>query len=252
MLLYDQSVNQQRNTMKKLILIMLSTLAISVFADDHASATMSTDGAFTTLQVASSDIEKYRQTLIDNPAAFKATGATAAGICVTNSGHDYLGQMMVWSAFPNVAAALSGSTMYDPQKAPRSFERLREVKYGVTWKPITPFRLEPGFERVQRIKVSNENMQNFTAAIDSLEKAIQDAGHPNFYNGAFVLIGGGDRDVGTVIVRSIVRDANAMGILFDDFFAGNASWADEYQAVLSLGEVVSDNMEICEQLYFGS
>ena len=86
----------------------------------------------------------------------------------------------------------------------------------------------------------------------SLEKAIQDAGHPNFYNGAFVLIGGGDRDVGTVIVRSIVRDANAMGILFDDFFAGNASWADEYQAVLSLGEVVSDNMEICEQLYFGS
>ena len=64
--------------------------------------------------------------------------------------------------------------------------------------------------------------------------------------------GGGDRDVGTVTVRSIVRDANAMGILFDDFFAGNASWADEYQAVLSLGEVVSDNMEICEQLYFGS
>ena len=59
--------------------------------------------------------------------------------------------------------------MYDPQKAPRSFERLREIKYGVTWKPITPFRLEPGFERVQRIKVSNENMQDFTAAIDSLE-----------------------------------------------------------------------------------
>jgi hypothetical protein len=160
--------------------------------------------------------------------------------------------MMVWSAFPNVAAALSGSTMYDPQKAPRSFERLREVKYGVTWKPITPFRLEPGFERVQRIKVSAENMQAFTAAIDNLEKAIQDAGYENFYNGAFVLIGGGDRDVGTVIVRSIVRDANAMGVLFDEFFEGNASWADEYQTVTSLGEVVSDNMEVCEQLYFGS
>jgi hypothetical protein len=160
--------------------------------------------------------------------------------------------MMVWSAFPNVAAALSGSTMYDPQKAPRSFERLREVKYGVTWKPITPFRLEPGFERVQRIKVSAENMQAFTAAIDNLEKAIQDAGYENFYNGAFVLIGGGDRDVGTVIVRSIVRDANAMGVLFDEYFAGNASWADEYQTVTSLGEVVSDNIEVCEQLYFGS
>ena len=238
--------------MKKLILMMLASLSLFIFADGHESAPMSTDGAFTTLQVASPDIENYRQALIDNPSAFQATGATAAGICVTNSGHEYLGQMMVWSAFPNVAAALSGSTMYDPQKAPRSFERLREVKYGVTWKPITPFRLEPGFERVQRIKVSAENMDAFTAAIDNLEKAIQDAGYENFYNGAFVLIGGGDRDVGTVIVRSIVRDANAMGVLFDEFFAGNASWADEYQTVTSLGEVVSDNMEVCEQLYFGS
>ena len=231
---------------------MLASLSLFVFADGHESAPMSTDGAFSTLQVASPDIEKYRQALIDNPSAFQATGATAAGICVTNSGHEYSGQMMVWSAFPNVAAALSGSTMYDPQKAPRSFERLREVKYGVTWKPITPFRLEPGFERVQRIKVSAENMQAFTAAIDNLEKAIQDAGYENFYNGAFVLIGGGDRDVGTVIVRSIVRDANAMGVLFDEYFAGNASWADEYQTVTSLGEVVSDNIEVCEQLYFGS
>jgi hypothetical protein len=238
--------------MKKLILMMLASLSLFIFADGHESAPMSTDGAFSTLQVASPDIEKYRQALIDNPSAFQATGATAAGICVTNSGHEYLGQMMVWSAFPNVAAALSGSTMYDPQKAPRSFERLREVKYGVTWKPITPFRLEPGFERVQRIKVSAENMQAFTAAIDNLEKAIQDAGYENFYNGAFVLIGGGDRDVGTVIVRSIVRDANAMGVLFDEYFAGNASWADEYQTVTSLGEVVSDNIEVCEQLYFGS
>ena len=238
--------------MKKFILMMLASLSLFIFADGHESAPMSTDGAFSTLQVASPDIEKYRQALIDNPSAFQATGATAAGICVTNSGHEYLGQMLVWSAFPNVAAALSGSTMYDPQKAPRSFERLREVKYGVTWKPITPFRLEPGFERVQRIKVSAENMQAFTAAIDNLEKAIQDAGYENFYNGAFVLIGGGDRDVGTVIVRSIVRDANAMGVLFDEYFAGNASWADEYQTVTSLGEVVSDNIEVCEQLYFGS
>ena len=104
--------------MKKLILMMLASLSLFIFADGHESAPMSTDGAFTTLQVASPDIEKYRQTLIDNPSAFQATGATAAGICVTNSGHEYLGQMMVWSAFPNVAAALSGSTMYDPQKAP--------------------------------------------------------------------------------------------------------------------------------------
>ena len=137
--------------MKKLITLTFIILSLSAYTEENI--VMSTDGAFTTLQVASPDIDKYRQTLLDNPSAFQATGATAAGICVTNSGHDYLGQMMVWSAFPNVAAALSGSTMYDPQKAPKRFERLREVKYGVTWKPITPFRLEPGYERVQRIKV---------------------------------------------------------------------------------------------------
>ena len=89
--------------MKTLILVIFATFTVSAYSDHHESAPMSTDGAFTTLQVAAPDIAKYRQTLIDNPSAFKATGTTAAGICVTNSGQDYVGQMMVWSAFPNVA-----------------------------------------------------------------------------------------------------------------------------------------------------
>ena len=197
--------------MKTLILVIFATFTASAYSDHHESTPMSTDGAFTTLQVAAPDIAKYRQTLIDNPSAFKATGTTAAGICVTNSGQDYVGQMMVWNAFPNVAAALAASTKYDPQQAPESYSNLREIKYGVTWKPVTPFRLEPGYERVQRIKVSSENMSAFLEAVNDLEKAIIKAGHPNFYNGAFVLIGGGERDVGTVILRSIVRDGNAMG-----------------------------------------
>ena len=237
--------------MKTLILVIFATFTASAYSDHHESAPMSTDGAFTTLQVAAPDIAKYRQTLIDNPSAFKATGTTAAGICVTNSGQDYVGQMMVWSAFPNVASALAASTKYDPQQAPESYSSLREIKYGVTWKPVTPFRLEPGYERVQRIKVSSENMSAFLEAVNDLEKAIIKAGHPNFYNGAFVLIGGGERDVGTVILRSIVRDGNAMGLLFDEYFTGDAGWEDEWAKMLSLGEIVSDNMEVCEQLYFG-
>ena len=137
--------------MKKLILIIFATLSLSAFSDHHESAPMTTDGAFTTLMIAASDINKYTETLRENPSAFQATGTTGAGVCVTNSGNDYPGQMMVWSAFPDVATALTGGTKYDPQSAPRSFERLREIKYGVTWKPLTPFRLEPGYERVQRI-----------------------------------------------------------------------------------------------------
>ena len=58
--------------MKTLTLMILASLSFGVFADDHERAPMSTDGAFITLQVASPDIEKYRQTLIDNPSAFQA------------------------------------------------------------------------------------------------------------------------------------------------------------------------------------
>ena len=54
------------------------------------------------------------------------------------------------------------------------------------------------------------------------------------------------------MVRSITRDAQSMGVLFDDYFAGTASWAADYDSLMLLGEVMSDNMDICEQLYVGS
>ena len=237
---------------KKLILLLITTLSVCVFSAHHESPPMTTDGAFTTLMVAAPDIEKYTKTLRNNTSAFQTTGTTGAGICVTNSGNDYLGQMMVWSAFPDVASALVGGTKYDPQKAPRVYASLREIKYGVTWKPLTPFRLEPGYERVQRIKVPAENLQAFNEGINKLESAINAAGHPNFFNGVFVQIGGGSHEVETLMVRSITRDANSMGVLFDDYFTGGATWASQYDDVMKLGEVLSDNMEICEQLYFGS
>ena len=51
--------------MKTLILVIFATFTASAYSDHHESAPMSTDGAFTTLQVAAPDIAKYRQTLID-------------------------------------------------------------------------------------------------------------------------------------------------------------------------------------------
>ena len=237
--------------MKKLTLLFLTTLSLCVFSAHHESQPMTTDGAFTTLMVSAPDIEKYTKTLRNNTSAFETTGTSGAGVCVTNSGNDYLGQMMVWSAFPDVASALVGGTKYDPQKAPRVYAALREIQYGVTWKPLTPFRLEPGYERVQRIKVSADNLQAFNEGINKLEAAIKADGHHNFFNGVFVQIGGGSHEIETLMVRSITRDANSMGVLFDDYFAGTASWAADYDAVMQLGEVMSDYMEICEQLYFG-
>ena len=237
--------------MKRLLILTITVFSLTAFTSDE-NGPQTTDGAFTTLMIAAADIGKYTETLRDNPSAFQATGTTGAGVCVTNSGNAYEGQMMVWSAFPDVASALVGGTKYDPQQAPRQFKNLRDLKYGVTWKPLTPFRLEPGYERVQRIKVSAENMLAFNEGLNKLEASIQAAGHPNFFNGAFVQIGGGTHEIETLMVRSITRDAQSMGVLFDDYFAGTATWAADYDSLMLLGEVMSDNMEICEQVYFGS
>ena len=237
--------------MKRLLILTITVFSLTAFTSDE-NGLQTTDGAFTTLMIAAADIGKYTETLRDNPSAFQATGTTGAGVCVTNSGNAYEGQMMVWSAFPDVASALVGGTKYDPQQAPRQFKNLRDLKYGVTWKPLTPFRLEPGYERVQRIKVSAENLQAFNEGLNKLEASIQAAGHPNFFNGAFVQIGGGTHEIETLMVRSITRDAQSMGVLFDDYFAGTATWAADYDSLMLLGEVMSDNMEICEQVYFGS
>ena len=237
--------------MKRLLILTITVFSLTAFTSDE-NGPQTTDGAFTTLMIAAADIGKYTETLRDNPSAFQATGTTGAGVCVTNSGNAYEGQMMVWSAFPDVASALVGGTKYDPQQAPRQFKNLRDIKYGVTWKPLAPFRLEPGYERVQRIKVSAENLQAFNEGLNKLEASIQAAGHPNFFNGAFVQIGGGTHEIETLMVRSITRDAQSMGVLFDDYFAGTATWAADYDSLMLLGEVMSDNMEICEQVYFGS
>ena len=237
--------------MKRLLILTITVFSLTAFTSDE-NGPQTTDGAFTTLMIAAADIGKYTETLRGNPSAFQATGTTGAGVCVTNSGNAYEGQMMVWSAFPDVASALVGGTKYDPQQAPRQFKNLRDLKYGVTWKPLTPFRLEPGYERVQRIKVSAENLQAFNEGLNKLEASIQASGHPNFFNGAFVQIGGGTHEIETLMVRSITRDAQSMGVLFDDYFAGTATWAADYDSLMLLGEVMSDNMEICEQVYFGS
>ena len=100
--------------MKRFLLIISAVFSLTAYANSE-NAPQTTDGAFTTLMIAAADIGKYTETLRNNPSAFQATGTTGAGVCVTNSGNEYEGQMMVWSAFPDVASALVGGTKYDPQ-----------------------------------------------------------------------------------------------------------------------------------------
>ena len=234
--------------MKKIFLIISFLMAFVANASDHSEPSTA-EGAFTTLHVNSDDRSKYVNYLKSDTSSFKAIGSTAAGVCITN---DTISEMMVWNGFNNLEDALAGSTKYDVSKAPKKLAALRSPDYSVTWKPLKNWRLEPGFERVGRVKVSTGNIPAFVAAMSSLEKGVQNAGHPNFFNGVFQSFGGGDNESSTLMIRSVTRDGAAFGRILDEGYAGDAPWSEAYASVLSLvDEFVSDNVEICEQFYFG-
>lgn len=237
--------------MHKLILLLMTvTFSLFTFSAGHETPS-GNEGAFTTLMVAAPNVDRYVDFLKADTSSFKTIGSTGSGVCVTNSGNEYPGQMMVWSAFPSVEAAFVGASQYDPSKAPSSLQRLREVKYGVTWVPLKAFRLEPGYERVQRVKIPSANLPAFIEVLSKLEKAVQDAGHENFFNGMFSSIGGGTHEAGTYMVRSITPDAAQHGAVVDDYISG-ASWGSIFlEGSALIDEVVSDNIEICEQFYYG-
>ena len=239
--------------MKNLIItigLLSALLCLNATADGHAVAEQNR-GAFTTLMVTAKDTEKYLKAVKSNPALYKAIGADAGGYCETKSGQDYSGQLMMWTAFPNVTAALEGSSKYDPTKAPRTMSNMREFKYGATWAPLKGFpRLDPGYERAMRIKVAPANVPALVAALTQLEKEIQDAGHDTFSNSLLMPFGGGTQVAGTLTLRSSTEDEKTMGAVIDNFFTG-ASWADTWrqEGRLLIDEYVNDQFEVCEQFY---
>ena len=234
--------------MKKIILLVGLLTPLYLQADHHTIAGPG-EGAFNTIMVQADDTAKYVDYLKANTGLFKAVGATAAGVCITRSGNDYEGQMFVWSAYPDLASALHANTVYDPNNAPSALAKLRTVKYGVSWKGLKSFRLDPGWERVLRIKVSPENLNTYVESIRELETAIINSGHESFNMGLFGPFGGGVHESQTIMVRAISPTARESGQIADEYFAG-ASWGRIWEKSRALvDEVVSDTYEVCEQIY---
>ena len=234
--------------MKKIILLVGLLMPLYLQADHHSIAGPG-EGAFNTIMVQADDTAKYVDYLKANTGLFKAVGATAAGVCITRSGNDYEGQMFVWSAYPDLASALHANTVYDPNNAPSALARLRTVKYGVSWKGLKSFRLDPGWERVLRIKVSTENLNAYVESLRELETAIINSGHESFNMGLFGPFGGGVHESQTIMVRAISPTARESGQIADEYFAG-ASWGRIWEKSRALvDEVVSDTYEVCEQIY---
>ena len=234
--------------MKKIILLVGLLTPLYLQADHHTIAGPG-EGAFNTIMVQADDTAKYVEYLRANPGLFKGVGATAAGVCITRSGNDYEGQMFVWSAYPDLASALHANTVYDPNNAPSALATLRTVKYGVSWKGLKSFRLDPGWERVLRIKVSPENLNAYVESLRELETAIINSGHESFNVGLFSPFGGGIHESQTIMVRAISPTARESGQIADEYFAG-ASWGRIWEKSRALvDEVVSDTYEVCEQIY---
>ena len=234
--------------MKKIILLVGLLTPLYLQADHHTIAGPG-EGAFNTIMMQADDTTKYVNYLRANPELFKGVGATAAGVCITRSGYDYEGQMFVWSAYTDLASAMHANTLYDPNDAPSALAELRTVKYGVSWKGLKSFRLDPGWERVLRVKISSENLNAYVETLRELETAIINSGHESFNMGLFVPFGGGIHESQTLMLRAISPTARESGQIADEYFAG-ASWGRIWEKSRALvDKVVSDTYELCEQIY---
>ena len=231
--------------MKLLIPFLILAATYPVYANHHESVAVG-NGAFTTLTVQATDVEAYIASLKANDAPFKAVGSSVAGVCVTKTGNDYPGQMFVWNGFDSMSDAVATADKYDPYQASAELMALRQVKYSAIFKPLKEYTLEPGFERLWRLKVSNDNIQSFVAQIDKLEKVLRSNGH-TINLGVFQPIGGGTHEA--YHLRAASPSSAAAGKVLDEAYAG-AGWMSIWTAALALvEEVISDNFEECETIY---
>ena len=205
-------------------------------------------GAFSSLHVQTDDPQEYIDYLKENTEAFEAIGSDMAGVCVTRTGNSYTGEMFVWNGFSSMAEAMKGGDLYDPASAPRALQKLREVKYSTFWKPLKDFPIRPSsFERLNRIKIARENLNEYMATAIEFEKAVRAEGN-DFNLGIFQPFGGGYSEQ-DYHVRGSHANSEEAGEIIDRGYAGAASTA-LYLKLLSLAEeVVTDTYESCQVIY---
>ena len=226
------------------IMLLFGNLA---WADDHGSSS-AVGGAFTTLVVKANDMEKYIEVVKANTSIPKATGASAAGYCITRSGNDYPGQMFIWSAFNDLSEAMASITKYNPFQASEEFAPLREVQYTAVFKPLKEFKLDPGFERLWRIAVPAENLNAFVEAITEAESMLRSSGY-DVNIGVFYPLAGGVQETRTLHLRAVTRDGATAGKITEEYFAG-AEWAATWAKAIALSSgIESDTAEECAQYF---
>ena len=240
--------------MKIFNLILIMVLANFTIADDHVSASSAAgsglpEGGFSTFHVVAENPYEYIEALKAAPEALAAGGGDVVGYCMTMTGHDYPGEMFIWNAYSSLKDALSSSAglSYNPYDAPKQLQNMRKILYTSAWKPLTPFELKPGFERVTRVMVKPENTQKFLQATEMVQAAINASGS-EFEMGVFLPLGGGSKET-TMMLRGIAPDGESFGSLYEEGYGG-AAWGQAFLGMMALvDEIVRDSHEQCEILY---
>ena len=210
--------------LQKIRTATIMTLATATMSFAQGQPVPAGEGAFMTVTVQSDDIKAYRDFLKANHKAFEATGADAGGICIVKSGQRFPGEAFVWAAYPGLEKALSTVETLEHGKATPEIKKLRTIKYVAAWKPLIPFTLAPGFERVQRVKIAPENVNAYREGIAKLEADINKGGHSDYEMGMFQAIGGGPEEAGIFMIRGVSPNGAAYGKLADEYYVG-APWA---------------------------
>ena len=235
----------------KLFVYLISAIFMinASFADDHNDTSAGLpEGGFSTFHVVAEDPYAYIDFLKANPAALAAGGGDMVGYCMTMTGHDYPGEMFIWNAYSDLGKALSDGFNYNPYSASKQLKNMRKILYTAIWKPITPFPVNPGFERVTRVTVKPENLQKFLMMTEKLQAEMNAAGD-EFEMGVLVAVGGGSKE-NSLMVRGIAPDGKSFGELYEKGYSGKAPWGTTLAAMQSLIDVVvRDSHEQCGMLY---
>ena len=116
--------------------------------------------------------------------------------------------------------------------------------YSVTWKPLKEFELNPGYERLWRIKTTDSRA--FAKEMIRLEEEVQNAGHDMRF-GVFEPMGGGTE---VVHLRVVTNTAAENGKVVDEYYAG-ASYGKIWDKAFAkyVTEVVRETTEVCKIIY---
>ena len=244
--------------LQKMLTTTMITLLAATMSFAQGPPVPAGEGAFMTVTVQTDDVKAYRDFLKANPKAYEATGADAGGIWIGKSGQRFPGEAFVWAAYPSLEKALATIETLEHGAATPKIKKLRTIKYIAAWKPLIPFTLAPGFERVQRVKIAPENVNAYREGIAKLEADINKGGHPDYEMGMFQAIGGGPEEAGIFMIRGISPTGAAYGKLADEYYLGAPWAASNFQSVgggkqpkmeAMVQDTVNDSIEVCEQLY---